>query len=161
MNVYEKYLKEASRTIKIADHMVSVTYPLVKDTKLLLAILENLNISLKNSIAALVYYDRHYKRIPPFQDTFESQFNIFQAKSIEMYRIDKSYVNLIQNIQTLIKEHKSSPIEFIRKDQFVICSDNYNIKTLSLENIREFIVQTKNFIDKITQIINQNERISA
>ena len=160
MSVYDKYLREASRTFKIADHMVSVTYPLVKDTKLLLAVLENLNLTLKNSIAALVYYDRHYKRLPPFQDSFESQFNVFRAKSVERYKIDKSYITLIQNIESLIKDHKASPMEFIRKDKFVIFSDNYNIKTFSLENIREYVSKIKEFKDKICLIIKENERIS-
>lgn len=160
MSNYEKYIREASRTFKIADHMISVTYPLVKDTKLLLAVLENINLTLTNSISALVHYDRFYKRLPPFQDTFESKFNIFRVKCMSMYDIDKTYIELIQNIQALIKEHKSSPIEFIRKDKFVICSDNYNIKTLSLKDLREYITQTKNFMDKINQVINENEGIA-
>ena len=160
MENYQKYLREASRTFKIADHMISVTYPLVKDTKLLLAILENIHITLQSCVSALVYHDRYFKRLPPFQETFESKFNMFRMKCVPNYNIKKSHIELIQTIQSLIKEHKSSPIEFIRKDKFVICSDHYNIKTLSLKDIREYISQTKYFMDNIQEIITKNERIT-
>ncbi len=152
------YLKEASRTIKVADHMISVTYPLVKDTKLLLAILENVYLTLTNSIAALAYYDRDHKRVPPFQDKFDSIFNVFAMRSAPMYKISPVYIEMVQDIQSMIKEHKKSPIEFARKDKFIICSDTYNIKSLSLEQINKYVTETKKFKEQIEVIITENER---
>jgi hypothetical protein len=161
MNQYEEYLREASRTFKVADHMISVTYPLVKDNKLLLAILENICLSLTNSISALVYFDRYYKRVPPFQDKFESVFNMFRMKCVSNYGIDKSHVEMVQDIRSLIKEHKESPVEFSRDDKFVICSGNYNLNSVSIEDMRKYLQKTKEFIGTVENIIAKHERSNA
>ncbi len=139
MDIYSKYLEEASRTFKIADHMLFVTYPLVKDTKLLLAILENLFITLDNSIAALVHNERFYKEIPPFQDNFSSRLNAFSMRCIPKYNISNDKLQLIRNIQTLIEEHKKSPVEFI-----------------SINNLKEYLTETKSFMTEIKTILDKN-----
>ena len=56
----------AKQKIKVADHIISVTYPLVKDPKLLLGVLENIHSALMHCISAILEYDRLFKRIPPF-----------------------------------------------------------------------------------------------
>ncbi|MFA5141378.1 MAG: hypothetical protein WC471_00205 [Candidatus Woesearchaeota archaeon] len=157
-NTYQQYLKESSRTFKVADHMLSVTYPLVKDTKLLLVVLENLHFSLTNAVSALVYHERYYKRLPPFQEAFDSQFNMFMMKCAPNYRIENSQIQLVQDIQSLICEHKKSPVEFIKQDKFVICSDDYKINALTMEEIKSYLLKTKIFIDNIQNIITKNER---
>jgi hypothetical protein len=157
MEKFEEYKEKANRCIYIADHMLYVTYPLVKDNKLLLAIMDNIFLSLTNSIAAVLYYDRLYKRIPPFQDTFESKFRMFRDRCIEKYKIDKSYILFIQDIKDIIVSHRKSPIEFARKDKFVICNDNYRMKTISIEEIKKYVAKAKVFIQEMNIIISKNE----
>lgn len=160
MEKFEECKEKASRCIHVADHMISVTYPLVKDNKLLLAIIENIFLALTNSMAAVLYYDRLYKRIPPFQDTFDSKFRMFKERCIDRYHIDRSYILFIQDIKDVIVAHRKSPIEFVRKDKFVICSDNYRIKSISTEDIKKYVSKAKVFIEEMNNIIGKYERLS-
>ena len=64
MEKYEEIRDKAIKNIKIADHMLTQTYPLVKDPRLLLTVLENVFLSLTNAIGALLYFERLYKRVP-------------------------------------------------------------------------------------------------
>ena len=52
MEKYEELRDMARKKIQIADHMLTMTYPMIKDPKLLLAVMENIFLALTNSIAA-------------------------------------------------------------------------------------------------------------
>ncbi len=157
MERYEELREAAKKKIWTADHMLTMTYPLVKDPRLLVNILENIFLALTNSIGALLYYEQLFKRIPNFQENFISKFNLFRDKCAVRYNIDKKYFLMIQEIKDVIAEHNKSPVEFTRKDCFVICSDDYQMKTISSEKIKSYIALSKSFIQAINSIIDKNQ----
>jgi len=157
MEKFQEAREKAKKNIKIADHMLFVTFPLVKDTKLLLAVIENIFLSYTNAIASILYFERVFKRIPPFYDTFESKLNMFREKCILRYKIDKSYLIEVQDIRDIILEHRKSPIEFKRGDRFVICSEHYRIKSISAGDIRKYLDKAKLFIEEMDNIVSKDE----
>jgi len=144
----------AERHIKIADHMLTQTYPLLKDPKLLLAVMENIFMAMRYSMEALLYYDRFYKRIPQFQENFESKFNMFRARLLQRYSIAPEQVTTMQNVRELIMEHKKSPVEFTRGDRFVICTDSFHMKTIDVEQIKRFISTARSFYSKVSSKVS-------
>ncbi|MBU0615001.1 MAG: hypothetical protein KJ601_02820 [Nanoarchaeota archaeon] len=156
MEHYDGLRDVAKKKLQIADHMLTMTYPFVKDPKILLAVMDNVFLAMVNGVASILSYERTYKRIPPFQDTFVSKFNMFKQKCAPKYNIDRSYLDTIQEIKELIHEHKKSPMEFSRKDSFVICTNDYDLKTITLDTLKEYISKAKSFID-ITSRIVENE----
>ena len=159
MEQFQEVRDKAKRNIQIADHMLGVTFPLVKDPKLLLAILDNLFLAYSNAISAIIYHDRLFKKVPPFQDNFESKFNIFKERSIITHKLDKSYLQEIQDLKDILSEHKKSPLEFSRKDRFFICSDNYHMKSVGINEITKYLSKAKIFIEEVDNILKKNERI--
>lgn len=159
MEQFQLLREKAKNRVKIADHMLSVTYPLIKDTKLLLVITENIFLALASAMGAILYYDRLFKKIPPFHDSFESKFNIFRERCVNRYNIDKKYLLLLQDIKKMMVEHKKSPIEFSRKGKFVICSDTYRMRTISLNQLKDYLFQTKTFVQRAIDIVSKNEGI--
>ena len=157
MEKFQEMREIARKKLQVADHMLTMTYPFVQDPKLLIAVMENLFLALANSMTSLLYYDRLFKRIPPFQDTFPSKFNMFKTKYANKF--DKEYMDLIQEIKEIILEHRKSPVEFSKKDKFVICSDNYKMKTVTLNQLKDYIKKTKLFINKTNQLMSKNESI--
>lgn len=159
MGDFKAAIEKAKAKIKIADHMLTQTYPLVMDPKLLLAVMDNLFLALANGMTSILYYDREFKRVPPFVENFENKFRLFQEKCVPRYRLDKEYVGLMRDVKGIIVAHSKSPIEFARKDSFVICSDNYRMKTIYLERIKKYVELTKRFLSEATVIVSRNERI--
>ena len=157
MEKFQEAREKAKKNLKIADHMLGVTFPLVKDTKLLLAVIENVFLAYTNSIAAILYYERLFKKIPPFQETFEGKLNMFRESCVERHKIDKSYLIEVQDIKDIIIEHRKSPVEFKRGDRFVICSESYRIKTISAKDIQKYIDKAKLFIQEMDNIVNKDE----
>jgi hypothetical protein len=159
MEDFQKYREMAERNIKVADHILLVTYPLVQDTKLLLGVTENILSALKNLVYTIVAYERLYRRIPPYHDNFESNYNMFRVKIVPRYKIDKTHILFIEKMLEIIKKHKESPIEFQRKDKFVICSEGWKVETLNLNQLRDFIYKTRDFFNCIKQITSKHESI--
>ena len=158
MEKFRSIVLEANKRLKLADHMLYVTYPLVKDHKLLIHILENIDKSLKCSIDAYLRYDRIYKRINANPETFLEKINIFSKISSKRYFFTQSDFEFIQEIDDLIRKHKESPIEFVRGNKFVICSEDYKTRVLTAENVKNMISKAKPFIFKLNNILS-HERL--
>jgi len=159
MEQFQEAIQKANQKLKIADHMIFMTYPLVKDSKLLLSIIQNIFLALTSAMSAILYYERIFKKIPSFNDNFDSKFTIFRSKCVDRLNIDKKYVKLISEIKDVIIEHKKSPVEFERNNKFVICSSTYRMRTISIEEIKKYITETKLFIQEANNIVSRNERI--
>ena len=158
MEQFQEARDRAQQRLRIADHMLTQTYPLVKDTKLLLAVIENIFLSLTSAMAALLYYERTFKRVGPFVDNFENKLLLFK-QVCKRYDLPKEHVFLIKNVKDLILAHKKSPVEFARKDCFVICGENYSMQTITTEKIKGYIMQSKELLSDVSQILVKNEGI--
>jgi len=159
MEKFQEHQEKAAKNIKIANHMLGVTFLLVKDPKLLLAIIENIFLAYTNTIAAVLHYERLFKRIPPFQDTFESKLNMFREKIIPKHNMDKSYLIEVQDIRDIIIDHKKSPVEFKRGNKLVICTENYRMKTISERDIQKYLDKAKVFIELTNHILEKDAGI--
>ncbi len=146
-------LERASRALKTADHLTYMTFPLVKENKLLLKILDEIYESIYNTINAILQYEYLHKKIELYNDAKEN-FRTFKELA-EKYKINPEQLEKIIEILSLREKHKKSPFEFIRKEKIVIMSDNLKTETLTLEKIKSFLVETKDFIRKINLQINK------
>ena len=144
---------EANKSLRLADHLLHVTYPLTKDIKLLVSILSSINKSMKFSIDAFIRYDQIYKRVRSDPDTYKEKLRLFSKISSIRYGFLQSDFDFLEEIDDIIKKHKESPMEFPRKDKFVICYNDYKTKELTLEYVKNGFVKAKSFIVKFGQVL--------
>jgi|TARA_Y100000310_G_scaffold186269_1_gene186401 hypothetical protein len=158
MEVLINLIKEANRLYVIADHLTYITYPTVKDNKLLIKILENLYGSLSKAMEAVLYYDRMYKRISPLAEGFMARLSVFKEKCAPRYDFDRDFIVLINDLRTITNYRKKSPMEFSRGDKFVICSDDYKLKTITQEKVKDYLARTKISIGTLNSIFKNDRR---
>lgn len=158
MEDFKKRVSKAKKLYETADHLAYVTYPLIKETKLIITILENLYASLIMSMDAFLYYDRLYKRINPVAENFHSRFETFKTKTAPRYGIDDSKLLLILDLRDIIKKRRESPMEFTRRDKYVIASRDYKLKMVSIGKAKEYLSDSKIFIEKLNRIAQNNGR---
>lgn len=159
MEKFQEARELAKEKLKIADHMLYSTYPMIKDPRLLITIMDNIFLALSNSMSAILYYEQLFKRISNFTDNFDNKFNIFKDKIIKRYNINIEYISLIQDIKHLITSHRKSPVEFSRKDMFVICDGVYRTKKITVNDMKKFVSKAKLFIDEMNNITSKNEQL--
>ena len=159
MEKFQELRDLAKKKIQVADHILTMTYPIVKDARLLLAVVENIFLSLNYAMSSVLYHEMLFKRISPFPDNFTSKFDLFKDKCVDKYKIDKDHVKLMQDLKEIVISHKKSPVEFQRKDNFVICDGSYRIKSISASELKDSIAKAKSFILSTTTIISRNEEM--
>jgi len=145
----EKYiesLETAQKALQTADHMTYITFPLVKEKRLMLKILSELNLAILGTINAILQYEYYYKRIQIYNDSREN-FNTFR-KIAERYEITPEQLKKIIEIISLAEKHKRSPFEFVKNDKIVILSDRMQTDTVSIDKIKSFLIEVKDILKK-------------
>jgi len=148
MEKFIEYLDEADRIIKTIDHMIYITFPLIKDKKLLLKILLETKTAIAKCINSILQYEYLYKRIKLHKEP-KINFKIFIEKCSPRYNIQEQEIKLILELFNLAEKHRQSPMEFMRNEKIVILSENSEPETLTLEKTKEFLQLSKNMLEKI------------
>ena len=159
MEKFVEYRDRARQNVRVADHMLTMTYPLVKDPKILVAVLENLFLATTNAMSCILHYERMFRRIPPFHDTFDSKFSLFKAKIVPMHDIDLKWVRFVAELKELVQEHRTSTTEFPRKDKFVMADKDYRLKTIDEKALKKHLQATKGFVHELLILVNKNDAV--
>lgn len=156
MEKFIEYLSEAQRIIKACDHMVYVSYPLIKDKKLLIKIIVELKKAITYCINAILQYEYLFQKIKLSKDHKEN-LKIFTEKSSIRFGITKEETKKIIELFEIVEIHKHSPMEFSRDNKIVILTQNMNQQIVSLEKTKEFVQLTKEIFRKIRIKIKEDE----
>jgi hypothetical protein len=144
----------ARRKIGVADHMVTQTYALVSDPKILLAALQNVFDAVDAGIHALLLAEEHEKHLPKTPDDFESRLTAFKLHVVSEHKVPEGFLRFVSELRETLQEHKKSAVEFVRHDQYVIADNDYNLKTLSPESVRKYVQQAKVFVAMMEEKVN-------
>lgn len=159
----EKYLElreNAAKRLHIADHMLTMTYPLANDTRLLLSVLENIFLSFTMAMGSILHYEALYKKVPQFEDNFSSKFQVFREYA-EKNGIEKEYVAVMALIKNVLAEHKKSPVEFSRKGDFILCNGDYDMHRISVGDLKSYIKKAKSFLEVANRLTGKGEALAS
>ena len=159
MEKFQELILESKRKITIADHMLNVSYKLVQDPKILLSITLNLYTAVEKAMTSVLEYERLFKRVPSFTESFDSKFTIFRGKFQQKHSISKENIKLVIELREIHTAHKKSPVEFAKKDKFVIASDDYDLKTLEFDDVKKYMSRAKVFIQEMDKFVSKNDGI--
>jgi hypothetical protein len=128
--------------------MIYITFPLVKEKRILIKVLEEIYHSLSNTIVAVLQYEYKMKRIKMYNDE-KMNIEIFRQRCASRYNIKPEQTETIMEIIRIAEKHKQSPFEFTRNDRFVIMSDNLKVDTVNIEKLKGFLAIAKDVIMKV------------
>ncbi len=159
MERFQQELSDGRRQLMTADHLVSVTYPLVKDNKLLLIAAGNLFSSAKSLMASLLHYDEAFKRIPHFREEYDSMLYWFRQRCLPYYGLSRDYGVAADDLRILLDEHKASSVEFSRSDGLVICSDSYRIRKITVTQLKSYVEVLKRMLLDVEGVVSRYEGV--
>jgi len=154
MEEFEKNFQTAIKSLKIADHMTYVTYPLVTEQRLLLKIFDEIHKSVINCINTILNYEYLYKRIRIYKDNRDNLETFI--KCAKRYDLNNEQIKKILEILNLHKKHKESAMEFVKKEKIVILSDNLKTQTIDLQKTKEYLFLAKELLLKTKARVNPN-----
>ena len=158
MSTPQESREKAWQQYEIARHLLLTTFPMVRDNKLLPAILSNLSNAVQHALDAILLFEREAKLIPPYGTTFEAKVSAFRLKCLARNKIPLTFYNLMTTLHDLAKSQKAAPVEFSRKDKYIICSAQYETKAISAKDLKEYLQQTKDFLMLTDTLMNRFNR---
>jgi hypothetical protein len=169
---------QAENKLKIADHLLSTTYTLVKDPKLLVSVIDALYTAMDLSINAILEFempeiakkilnsqtisghdqkrtfDKNFKT-PEFKES--EKLELFRRKIVTKYALEPEMVDFYSELKTTLETHRKSDVEFTKKEKFVISDKEYNLKTLTYEDVKKKYASAKSYVNHIFKIIEKYE----
>ena len=155
MEKFHENLILAEKTIKGADHMIYVTFPFIKDKRLIFKVLQEMKNSIALCINAILQYEYLYKRIKLYQDS-KLNLRIFVEKCAPRYKITKEEIDLMQELFDFVEKHKESPFDFIKDNKIVVLSGSLKPRTMTIEKTKEFMMVAKSILRKSKSLIKPN-----
>ncbi len=152
---YFENLNEAERLIKTSDHLIYVSYTLLKDQKLLIKILPEIKIAISKTINAILQNEYLYKRIKLYKNP-KDNFETFKKKCAPKYNINSSEILKIQELFKIVESHEDSSMEFLRGENIVILSDTNSHLIVNFKTTKEFLNLAKKILEKARLKINTN-----
>lgn len=140
-------LHKAIGNIRIADHMIYITYPVIKDKRLLIKALEHINDSVVCIINAVLQYEHINKRISLYADS-KDNLEVFMLKCAQRYNITPEEKTEIRELLTTSESHRKSPMEFSRREKIVIMSDSLKTTMIDAEKLKKYLSLAKNLTNK-------------
>ncbi|MEK6848430.1 MAG: hypothetical protein AABX65_02255 [Nanoarchaeota archaeon] len=154
---FENYvisLARAEKALRVGEHIKHVTFPLLKDTKLLLKILTESYLSIMHAINAILQYEYAMKRTSITSNARDNLI-IFRNKCAGRYGISEKELGELRELIFLAEMHKKSPLEFTKHGKIVIMSDSSQVYTIDYENMADFLELAKGMYEKAKEGIKR------
>jgi len=132
----QEQLYKADSHLQIAEHLFTVTFPLAKDPKLLLGVVDNL----AKCTEYLINFQL-IKKNGTFPDDFISKLVTFRKFA------PKAQAELFGKLHNLNNLHRTCPIEFRRGNTLIMCTHGYEMHTLSVLEIEQYLTIVKEIIE--------------
>lgn len=142
MNPILKKLKEADHSLQKANHLLKITFPLLKHKKILIRIIEEIKSSLLKQITAILYYEHINKNIKISKKS-KKNFELFEKKLAKKYKINKKQLRTIKEILSLSRIQKESPVHILKEDKLILISKDLKQKNLTKETLNEYLTLTE------------------
>jgi len=144
----DEILDKAEHALRTADHMVYITYPLIKENRLLKKVIEQLYEISDMIINAVLQYEYTYKRIHLYKDK-KQNFETFKNKCAKNFGIMQEEIEGLAELLELMEKHIKSSSEFSRKDKLVIMSNGLKTESIGLDKLKNYLNLLKKIIQKV------------
>ena|SRR3989338_485442 len=159
MEVFRQELDEGRAHLRVADHLVTITFPLVMDARLLLTAVDNLFTASRKLMASLLHYEVAFKRVPVFSDDYDSICGLFRTQCMPRYNLSRDYWEVAGALKDAVDAHKASAVEFARRDNFVICSDSYSVRKVTAAQLKGYVAVMKRMLSEVEGVVLRYEGI--
>lgn len=145
---YNELFRQAKRELGLAEHILTVTLPFVKDTKIYFNVLEHVNSAVLMSIRAFLAMKKDRKEIRIIPSSNELARQLFFETYMDDLQLSVLDEKMLSEMNHILEAHSKSQAELKRGGEFVIVLPSYDTVTVNQDQIRKYLKEAKGFIDK-------------
>lgn len=155
MENYHELINKAQKEIDSSDHLLFVTYNIVKDSKFVFSVTNQLIEAVKYALEALLEYERKSKLIEPYPKQFSFMVETFKKKVAERREFDERTINFLKKLVSMEKTIDTSSLHFRRGDTYVLADQEFGTQSIELQTIKAYFSSAQEFVSKVGDIIEQ------
>ena len=149
-------LSDANRQVQVADHLLCVTYPVVRDPKLLLSVIEHIRRALQDAMTAVVIKNvqagayelpklAHNDPVAAFPD-------LVHVRGLRLEACAEG-IALATECETILRHHKESPTTFVRNERLVIANEGFtHLREINQHDLLAALTISKRFVHAANQV---------
>jgi hypothetical protein len=157
MEKFQELREKALKSVKAADHMLGVSYPLLNDPKILVSVANNLLLAVDSALESVLEHEKLFKRINTIPQSTDAKYALLKQRSPVGF--EDLHFEIISDLSEISGKHKSSAVEFPRDGKFVIATDTYELRTLSVKELKDYLSKTKQIVEKLYEMTRKNDGI--
>lgn len=154
MERVQRFIEEAKETFKSADHLAYITYPMLREPKLIYSIAEKLYIANSRMMDAILYHEYAQKSISVVPIEFETRFNLFKDKLVKKHNISNEAVKMISDLYELVQANRNCPVAFPKDESYNFYCSNTSKKTITIELAKRYLNLTRQLIKQAEGLKN-------
>lgn len=152
MSEHQRLIREAEQAFRTADHLAYVTLPLLQESKLLVSITENIHTALDKGMQALLLYEEEKRSIQYIPEDVNAQIMVFEQEIMPKYKISKDIAKTLKEVKQTMHYQQNSPVSFQRRERYVLCDKDYNMKKLDISTLKAYLTETRAFISFLRRL---------
>ena len=156
MENYHELINKAQKEIDSSDHLLFVTYNIVKDSKFVFSVTNQLIDAVKYAIEALLEFERKSKLIEPYPKQFNFMVDTFKKKVSERREFETSTLVFLNKLVLMEQTIDSSSLNFRRGETYVLADEEFGTQAIELQTIKSYFSDAKSFVEKVGEIIEQD-----
>lgn len=126
----------AEQAWRAADHILSVTFPVVQDPKLLLRALEHLDKACRGTITAVLKREYLYKGVQLGSDGERNKEAFFSTCSVS-YGVSEADSTLLREVLDFGSRHRNSSVEFSQQGKTVLLDDQLGSVIVDCQRLQQ------------------------
>ena len=149
-------LSEADKKIQIANHLIYVTFPLIKNKRLLIKIIQDLKTAVLNCVNSILQYESLKKRIKLTRDPLEN-FKIFSEQCAPEYDLTNQETNQILDLFEIARKQEQSSMEIMKNERVILLSKNLTSEFITIETAKKYLQLSINLLKKTKGKFSQDK----
>ncbi|MFA5406625.1 MAG: hypothetical protein WC307_04690 [Candidatus Nanoarchaeia archaeon] len=143
-------VSSALEELRLADHMLYVTFPLLDDKRVFLNAVNHLGNAIKIVIRDFMRLETDYKRLSfmPSEDLLINEFVSKYATRLGL----STFIEMIKSVTSFNNVRSRSSIKLKKNEKFIVISPEYSMVVLSIGEAKSFVRQAKDFINQMSVI---------
>lgn len=151
-------LSLARKELKIADHMIYVTFNLLNDKTLISNVISHLKSALKIGIMSFLdfeYYKKNINALPKSDNLKTQLFLRDYSEELDLTIDDNEMINILDAFTDSDKH------SFSRGNNFYFLNDNFAMRSIDLKSLKNYLRRSEDIIERIEKNVKSYELYSG
>ncbi len=148
MTKLQNYVKDADQQLILAQHLLTKTYPLSGDLKVLLSVLQTIKRAQDNIFLAVLDNEFLRPKISP-SSSFIVKFDRFSQLVLSKGLLEEKDLSVFKTVNEDWNYHNESSMEFVRGENVLMADNDFKIKKLNAERLKNNLSQTQLILRKL------------